>query len=225
MTDLPIDNQQLLTKAFTHRSFLNETEDGSVIESNERLEFLGDAVLELIVSEHLFTTFPDKPEGELTALRAALVKTTTLAQLSEKLGLGERLLMSKGEINTGGRSNQSLLANTFEAVLGAIYLDKGTQVVKEFLETHLFTYLPDIIENNLHRDFKSTFQERVQAAGFPTPIYKLISEEGPDHLKEFTMVLIVGNTEVATGSGKNKQSAQQAAAQEGLLKLDQGFKL
>src|SRR5690606_29116741 len=129
------------------------------------------------------------------------------------------------EVNTGGRTNQSLLANTFEAVLGAIYLDKGIETVKEFLEAHLFTYLPEIIEHNLHKDFKSTFQERVQAAGFPTPVYKLVSEEGPDHLKEFTMVLLVGETEVATGTGKNKQAAQQAAAQEGLLKLDQGFKL
>lgn len=225
MADIPIDNKDLYTKAFTHRSFLNETEDATVLESNERLEFLGDAVLELVVSEYLFNQFPEKPEGELTALRAALVKTTTLAQVAQKLDLGEKLYMSKGEVNTGGRSNQSLLANTFEAVLGAIYLDKGIEAVKTFLQQHLFIFLPEIIEFNLYKDFKSSFQERVQAEGHPTPVYKLVSEEGPDHLKNFTMVLMVGNTEVAVGTGKNKQAAQQAAAKLGLEKLDQGFKL
>lgn len=223
MTDLPINDQNLLDRAFTHRSFLNES--AGVTQSNERLEYLGDAVLELAVSEHLFHAFTDKPEGELTALRAALVKTTTLAKVAENLQLGNRLQMSKGEIQTGGRTNQSLLANTFEAVIGAIYLDSGFDKVKEFLSQHLFPFLPEIIEKNLYRDFKSTFQERVQAQGHPTPSYKLVSETGPDHDKTFTVALMVGETQITTGTGKSKQLAQQDAANKGLDKLDAGVNL
>lgn len=218
---IPDINQDLLTKAFTHRSYLNENGNGS-FESNERLEYLGDAVLELAVSEFLYKKFADKPEGELTSLRAALVKTTTLAQVASKLNLGEKLLMSKGEEQTGGRQNQSLLANTFEAVIGAIYLDSGFSQVVEFLNQNLFGYVDEIVANNLHRDFKSSFQEKVQAMSQPTPTYKVVEEEGPDHVKTFTVALYVGEREISRGTGKSKQQAQQEAAKKGLDQLEAG---
>lgn len=224
MKVLPIKNDALQTKAFTHRSYLNES-GHDVKESNERLEYLGDAVLELAVSEFLYNKFTDKPEGELTSLRAALVKTTTLAQVSEKLSFGSMMLMSRGEEQTGGRNNQSLLANTFEAVIGAIYLDSGFDTVVAFLKKNLFPYIDDILENNLHKDFKSTFQEVVQADGYPTPTYKVIHEEGPDHDKLFTVALMVGDKRIAEGTGRSKQLAQQEAARVGLDKLDANFKL
>jgi len=222
--NIPVNDKKLLEKAFTHRSFLNES-GNEYNESNERLEYLGDAVLELAVSEFLYEKFPDKPEGELTSLRAALVKTTTLASVARKLDLGSNLLMSKGEEQTGGRENQGLLANTFEAVIGAIYLDSGFKTVVTFLEKQLFVLVDEIIANDLHKDFKSTFQEIVQADGHPTPTYKVIADEGPDHDKTFTVSLMVGKVEISQGSGKSKQLAQQAAAQAGLEKLDAGLNL
>ena len=221
---IPIKDKKLKDKAFTHRSYLNESGE-DVQESNERLEYLGDAVLELAVSEFLYKKFPDQPEGELTSLRAALVKTTTLAKVSDKLKFGEQLFMSKGEEQTGGRTNQSLLANTFEAVIGAIYLDSNFETAVKFLEKNLFPYTKEILENNLHRDFKSTFQEKVQADGHATPTYKVTGEEGPDHEKTFTVALYVGSTKISTGSGKSKQLAQQQAAKAGLAELDTGLKL
>lgn len=224
MKTIPVKNEKLLTKAFTHRSYLNESGE-EFNESNERLEYLGDAVLELAVSEFLFKKFTDKPEGELTSLRAALVKTTTLAKASQRISLGEKLLMSRGEEQTGGRENQSLLANTFEAVIGAIYLDSGFKTVVTFLEANLFPFIDEIIANNLHRDYKSTFQELVQAEGHPTPTYKVVGEQGPDHDKIFTVALMVGTATIATGTGKSKQLAQQQAAQLGLEKLEAGLKL
>ena len=225
MTDIPIKDKQLKVRAFTHRSYLNETNDESFTKSNERLEFLGDAVLELVVSKFLFDKFPDRPEGELTALRAALVKTTTLAQVAAKLDLGSKLLMSRGESQSGGRDNQHLLANTFESVVGALYLDQGVEAAENFISTHLLPLIDEIIANDLHKDFKSTFQERVQADGHPTPVYKAINEDGPDHDKTFTVALFVSDTQVATGKGSSKQRAQQQAAKEGLQKLDTGLSL
>ncbi len=217
---LPIKDQKLKTRAFTHRSYLNESPD--VDSSNERLEFLGDAVLELIVSKHLFHKFPDKPEGELTALRASLVKTTTLAQIASKLDFGSQLLMSKGEDAGGGRQNPGLLANTFEAVLGAIYLDSDLETATAFLQTHLFPLLDTIIRDQLYRDFKSLFQETVQAQGHPTPTYEVVDQSGPDHQKSFTVSVLVADKPIATGSGMSKQQAQQQAAQNALKKLEEG---
>lgn len=219
---IPIRNQQLLTKALTHRSYLNEAEGEQVKESNERLEFLGDAVLELLVSDFLFKELPDKPEGDLSSIRSALVRTTTLAEIATQIGLGEQLLMSKGEIQTGGRTNPSLLADSFEAILGALFLDQGLEQCEEFLRQHLYPLLPNILEQNLYRDFKSTFQEKVQASGHPTPSYKIIHEEGPDHQKTFTAALVVGDKTIATGTGNSKQLAQQEAARAGLERLDRG---
>ncbi len=207
-------NSQLLITALSHRSSLNEkTASGTTaLESNERLEFLGDAVLELAVTEYLFAMFPAEPEGKLTAYRSALVKTTTLAELSKELKLGDQMYMSKGEEATGGRKNESLLADTFEAVLGALYLDQGYAVAVEFLTANLYPKFADILENKLYKDHKSLLQEVVQAKGLPTPAYEVVKEVGPDHDKEFTVVVKVAEIVKGTGAGKNKQQAQQQAA-------------
>lgn len=210
-------NNALLIKALTHRSALNEN-NGSANESNERLEFLGDAVLELLTTKFLFEKFPKKPEGVLTAYRSALVKTTTLADTAIKLGLGDALFMSKGEEATGGRTNVGLLADTMEAVIGALYLDQGLEIVDAFLKKELFTEIDSILENKLYKDPKSHLQEVVQALGFDTPQYEVITEKGPDHDKEFTVQVLVNNTSVAVGTGSSKQRAQQDAAQKALAK-------
>jgi ribonuclease-3 len=210
-------NAALLETALTHRSALNE-KGSTITESNERLEFLGDAVLELIATEFLYKKFPAEPEGTLTAYRSALVKTTSLATVAEKLGLGDQLKMSKGEEATGGRSNPSLLADTLEAVVGALYLDQGIEVCVTFLQEHLFVSLDTILEQRLYKDPKSELQERVQAQGLETPRYEVVSETGPDHSKEFTVAVYVGTEVVGQGTGKSKQQAQQGAAQEALQK-------
>lgn len=212
-------NQDLFTTALTHRSALNEHISTST-ESNERLEFLGDAVLELITTQFLFVTCPEDPEGVLTSYRSALVKTTTLAEVAVELELGEKLYLSKGEEATGGRQNQGLLADTFEAVIGALFLDQGLEVVRKFLEEHLFVKFTTIRQQKLYRDSKSHLQELVQAKGFGTPEYIVIREEGPDHDKEFTVEVHVGGRIEGTGMGKSKQLAQQAAAEEALKKLE-----
>lgn len=213
-----------MVRAFTHRSFLNETPDDGR-QSNERLEFLGDAVLELIVSDELYHQFPDKEEGEMTSLRAALVRTQTLAQVATTLGLGDRLQMSRGEAAGGGRTNPSLLADTFEAVIGALYLEKGLSAATQFVKDNLLIELATILSNNLHRDYKSSFQEKVQSQGHPTPHYDVISAEGPDHQKTFTVALCVGEQKISEGTGPSKQLAQQAAAKIGLERLEEGLKL
>jgi len=214
---LPPINPQLLDEATTHRSYLNENHDLKA--HNERLEFLGDAVLELVVSEFLFTKYPDHPEGDLTAYRAALVRTTTLAKLAENLHLGDKLKMSKGEELSGGRTNPSLLANTVEAVLGALYLDQGYQVVFDFLSHHLFPLIDTIVEKKLFKDYKSTLQELVQAQGLQSPEYRVVAETGPDHDKEFTVSVLINDQDYASGIGKSKQAAQQEAARLALEKL------
>lgn len=212
-------NQTLLQEALTHRSFLNENKSPSG--HNERLEFLGDAVLELAVSQYLFEAFTQEPEGTLTAYRSALVKTQSLASVAQRLELGQMLHMSKGEELSGGRTNQSLLANTFEAVLGALYLDQGFEVCVVFLQNHLFPQLATIIHQGSYRDHKSMLQEKVQAQGFPSPSYTVTKEEGPDHNKAFTVKVRVGKQDIASGMGKSKQLAQQDAARQALeiLKL------
>lgn len=218
-TPLPIKNADLLEEALTHRSYLNENRSTS--HHNERLEFLGDAVLELAVSEFLFHRFPDKPEGDLTAYRASLVRTSTLAKIALILDLGYMLRLSKGEEQTGGRTNLSLLANTFEAVIGALYLDQGYQAVVNFLSAKLFPQLDDIITHKLFKDYKSTLQELVQAQGKPSPEYSVLNEAGPDHNKEFVIGVSVNGRLEAQGRGHSKQSAQQEAARLALEKLDE----
>lgn len=214
LNTLSFHNPSLLEEALTHRSYLNE--NNSVKTHNERLEFLGDAVLELAVSRFLFDRFPTKPEGELTAFRAALVRTTTLAQVSTKLKFGENLRLSKGEEMSGGRKNVSLLANTFEAVLGALYLDQGYDAVVAFLQSHLFPKIDQIIQKKLFKDYKSSLQEKVQAIGFESPVYEVVNEVGPDHDKVFTVVVHVNGEQKGTGEGKSKQAAQQEAAKNAL---------
>jgi ribonuclease III len=210
-------NIQLLETAFVHRSFVNENR--GVKEHNERLEFLGDAVLELITTEFLFAKFPDEPEGELTAFRSALVKGETLAEIAKELDYGKHLKLSKGEARSGGAEKPYLLANVFEAVLGAVYLDGGYDKAKEIVEKFLLPKLSKIIEENAQVDAKSEFQELAQAKLSITPEYKVLDEDGPDHLKTFEMGAYVGKDLFGRGKGNSKQDAEQAAAESALKKL------
>jgi len=210
-------NKTLLDTALTHRSALNEKISPST-ENNERLEFLGDAVLELATTSYLFIEYPKQQEGILTAFRSSLVKTETLAQISTEIGLGEALYMSKGEESTGGRKNVGILADSFEALLGAVYLDRGFKAVETVLQKHLFPKFAEIKKNKLYRDAKSSLQEVVQAQGFTAPDYKVIAAVGPDHNKKFTVQVLVEGKSMGEGKGKNKQTAQQAAAREALEK-------
>ena len=211
------DDHNLLQTAYTHRSYINEHRRAK-LEHNERMEFLGDAVLELVVTDYLYRNYPN-PEGDLTAWRSALVKTESLAELAEKLELGQFLLMSRGEAKTGGRSRQALLANLVEATIGAIYLGKGYGAAKEFIETKLITNLTNIIETGAYIDAKSHFQELSQESHGTTPSYKVLSETGPDHDKMFLMGVYLGTKKFGEGEGSSKQAAQQAAALSGLEKL------
>lgn len=218
-TTLPeFKNQDLLVTALTHRSAINENLSGSKV-SNERLEFLGDAVLELCATNFLFQELPEEQEGSLTSYRSALVKTTTLAEIAEEMGLSESLFMSKGEKRTGGNHNPSLLADTFEALLGALYMDQGYDVVYAFLSEKLFPKFEVIKANQLHLDFKSSFQEFVQAQGKPTPTYSVLGEKGPDHQKEFTVGVFIDTEKIAEALGTSKQKAEEAAAKAALEKL------
>lgn len=206
-------NKDFLHRAFIHRSYLNESSTES--ESNERLEFLGDAVLEFIISENLFLHFTSEDEGHLTTLRSRLVNTTSLAGTAKELSLGELLYLSRGEEASGGRQNRSLLANTVEALIGAIFLDQGIDAAKTFIETFIIKKLADIVKSPL-KDPKSLIQEFAQANGFPAPTYKLIEALGPDHAKEFTVEVLVDRKPYAQGSGRSLQIATQNAAAEAL---------
>jgi ribonuclease-3 len=207
----------LLAEALTHRSVVNETK-GAL--SNERLEFLGDAVLELATTVFLYHKLPDSPEGLLTSFRAALVKKTMLAQVASSLNFGQMLNMSHGEELMGGRQNPALLENTFEAVIGALFEDQGFDVCYKFLEEHLFVHFDEISAKNLHRDHKSNFQEFIQSQGRPTPIYETLESEGPDHNKTFTIAVYVDGVRMGQGKGKSKQEASQMAAKDALEKSD-----
>lgn len=204
-----------LTQALTHRSYLNETGEKN-LSSNERLEFLGDAVLSFWVSNQLYRRFSELPEGKLTFIRTHLVRTETLAQLSQKLNFGAFLLMSKGEEIGGGRENPLLLANCFEAIIGAIFSDGGVDAVSGFLEVQFAELLGSVKDPDLYKDSKSLLQEKVQADGLNFPVYKLISSEGPDHQKVFTMAVFVNNKVLAEGSSRSKQEAEEEAAKKAL---------
>ena len=215
---IPISDSSLLETALTHRSALNEVSSGtSSKEHNERLEFLGDAVLELIVSHFLFTEYPHEPEGKLTAFRSALVKTETLALVAQELDLGNKIYMSKGEEAGNGRNNPGLLANTMEAVIGAIYLDQGFEQATRFVKENIVSRLDEIKQKRLYKDSKSLLQEVVQAQGKPTPEYEVISSEGKDHEKKFTVVVKIEEKIFGQGSGLSKQQAQQQAASQALI--------
>lgn len=209
-------NKNLLDHALTHRSWVNENPGKRT--SNERLEFLGDAILEFVVSKHIFSKFIDKEEGFLTALRANLVNTVNLAKIALGMGLGEKLYLSKGEEDGGGRLNTSLLADTVEAIIGAIYVDSGIENAEKFINAHILEEVEEMSQLPL-KDAKSRLQELVQANGKPAPRYVVLSESGPDHNKEFIMNVIVDNDVLASGNGKNKSVAAQNAAENALVKL------
>lgn len=209
------ENQEYLLSAITHRSYLNEHRDAKQ-EHNERLEFLGDAVLELVVTDYLFNKYPDKPEGELTSVRAALVNTISLSESSQKLGVNDYLLMSKGEAKDTGRARQYILANAFEALIGAIYRDKGYEAAKDFIAGHLFEKTDRIVAKRLWQDPKSRFQELAQEHHSVTPTYDTLGQEGPDHDRIFTIGVFLGKEKIAEGQGRSKQEAEQEAAERAI---------
>jgi ribonuclease-3 len=207
-------DSQLLQLALTHRSYIYETA-GAGQSSNERMEFLGDSILALISADFLYRTFPQLTEGELTDVRAVLVRTETLANFAREMNLGNFLLMGKGEQHTGG--GQRVLASAFEAVLGAIYLDQGILAAQNFVVPKLAPIAHIIVEKRLFKDNKSRFQELAQAHDGITPAYRLVSQEGPSHNREFTVEVLLGDAVAGRGQGRNKQTAEQEAARGAMI--------
>ena len=219
MQNLPkFKDQKLFRQAFIHRSYLNESKED--VESNERLEFLGDSILSFVVSEHVYNTYPDFDEGILTNLRSLVVNTKSLARTAKKLNFGEHLLLSRGEEDSKGRENDSILANTFEAFLGALYHDQGIEAVKKFLYDVLIPNIEEYVQKKVFKDPKSLLQEYEQARKQSSPVYKVINEEGPAHAKKFTIGVFVEGKLVGEGMGKSKQEGEEKAAQQALEKLD-----
>jgi len=212
---LKFKNKDLLIQAFCHRSYLNENPT-FYLEHNERLEFLGDAVLELVVTEELYKKYPKKPEGELTNWRAALVNAKMLSEVAKDLNFNDFLLLSKGETKETGKARQYILANTFEALVGALYLDRGYRACQDFIKKHLTPKLAEIIEKELFRDAKSRFQEEAQERTGITPTYKVLKEWGPDHAKSFIIGVFLEKELVAQGEGSSKQEAEESAAKNAL---------
>ncbi len=215
-------NKELLRQAFTHRSFLNESQ-GKGLEHNERLEFLGDAVLEQVITEYLYLHYPKDSEGVLTSWRAALVNANMLSAVAQKLEIEDFLLLSKGELKEKGKSRSYILANAFEALIGSMYLDQGMDFCKNFIEKHIASELPRVINEGLFRDAKSHFQEEAQEKTGLTPTYKVMKEWGPDHEKTFSVGVFLGDKLVAQGEGFSKQEAEEAAA-SGALRIKQCHK-
>jgi ribonuclease-3 len=211
------DDSSLLSRAITHRSFLNENPD-EVLEDNERLEFLGDAVLDFVVGSYLYHRFPELDEGNLTMLRAALVRTGTLAGFAEELRIGEVLRLGYGEAESGGRNRPANLCAAFEAIVGAIYLDQGLDNVRQWVEPLIAPALDQIIAASTHKDAKSEFQIWSQARYNVTPRYRVLDSEGPDHNKTFTVAVMLGSETWGTGRGHSKQAAAQVAADMALKK-------
>lgn len=208
-------NKELLDHALTHRSWVNEHKGQRT--SNERMEFLGDAILEYVVSKEIYNNFPDKEEGYLTALRANLVNTVALADIAKKMQVGPLLFLSKGEEDGGGRESTSLLADTVEAIIGAIFLDRGLDSAEDFIKKNILSSVNEKTNKPL-KDYKSRLQEYVQAKGFSAPKYKVIEESGPDHNKNFVVEVIIGEKAWGKGSGKSKSAAEQEAACQALAK-------
>jgi len=218
--NLRFRNGDLLRQAFTHTSYVNE-QRGVRIEHNERLEFLGDAVLQLTVSEALYRMYPDRPEGELTRLRAGIVCEPSLVRFAEALDFGQVVLLGKGEEQTGGRSRPSLLADAFEAFVGALYLDQGLEAVRAFLDAHLFAQLPK--ESRLPlKDHKTELQEKVQQWNLGALEYRTVEERGPAHDREFVVAVAVGERTLGEGVGRSKKEAEQRAASRALRLLQEG---
>ncbi len=214
-TGITFKNKDLLKQAFTHRSYLNENK-GTRLEHNERLEFLGDAVLELSVTDYLFKNYPDKPEGELTSLRSALVNAITLSEVANTLNVNDFLLLSKGEAKDTGRARQYILANTLEAIIGAIYIDQGYGSAHDFIFRFVLSLTDKIVSGGSWVDAKSKFQEKAQERISITPSYRLIKQLGPDHDKYFTVGVYLEEDLIAEGTGKSKQDAEQEAARKAL---------
>jgi ribonuclease III len=218
MNNLPkFTNKKLYHLAFIHRSYLNESKGEA--ESNERLEFLGDSILSFVVSDHLYKAYPDFDEGILTNLRSLVVNTKSLAKLAKDLDFGSHLMLSKGEEDSGGRANESILANTFESVIGALFLDQGIDAVRTFLYAVLIPEIETYVQKRVFKDPKSLLQEYVQARKQNSPLYKVLNEEGPAHAKQFTIGVFVDDMQIGEGKGKSKQEAEEEAAEQALEKL------
>ncbi|HEX8965388.1 MAG TPA: ribonuclease III [Patescibacteria group bacterium] len=211
-------SQALLEQAFTHRSYLNETREQ--IASNERLEFLGDSILSFLVSDYLYKKYPQYNEGVLTNLRSLLVNTKSLGNIAKELGFGSLLKLSKGEHEAQGRENQSLLADSFEAFIGALFLDQGLEAVAKFVSDTLLVQITELVEKKTFKDPKSLLQEYVQSKKKGSPIYKVLVEEGPAHAKTFTVGVYVAGNLLGEGTGKSKQEAEENAAKLALEKKD-----
>lgn len=207
-------DKNLLREAFTHRSYLNE--NPSAGSHNERLEFLGDAVLELVVTRYLYEKFPDKPEGELTSYRAALVNANMLSDIAQDIGMNNYMLLSRGEAKDTGRARQYILANAFEAFVGALYLDQGYDAAAAFIAKYVLVRTDEVVSRKLFRDAKSAFQEYAQDMVGITPAYEVLKEWGPDHNKHFVVGVYLRDELVAEGEGPSKQEAQQNAAEAAL---------
>jgi ribonuclease-3 len=208
-------NKELLKQSFTHRSYINENPRAD-ISHNERLEFLGDAVLELIVTDFLYKKYKNYTEGQLTALRSALVNAIIISEIASKIGMNDYLRLSKGEAKDFGKARQYILANTYEAFVGAMYLDQGYDVVEKFIAKTLLPETEEIVKKKLWRDAKSLVQEKAQEFVSVTPLYKVLHESGPDHDKHFTVGIYFGTDLIAEGKGKSKQEAEQKAAENAL---------
>jgi ribonuclease-3 len=215
---LPIKDARLIGRALTHRSYINEHPEA--LEDNERLEFLGDAVLDFVVGAWLYNHFPEMSEGEMTRLRAALVSTERLGDFGAKIHIGRALRMGNGEEESGGRRRQAMLCNAFEALVGAIYLESGVHAVEAFLDPLLSSAVQQIRAGKADRDPKSQLQEWVQARGLSAPQYRIVSESGPDHSKYFHVEVVVGGKSLGRGEGRSKQAASKAAASEAMKKME-----
>lgn len=215
LVGIEFKNKDLLKQAFTHRSFLNEHKSLKG-KHNERLEFLGDAVLELAITHYLYDEYPDKNEGDLTSIRSALVNAQTCAEVAKKINVNDYLLLSRGEAKDIGRARQYILANALEAIIGAIYVDLGYNKARDFILKYIAPMTAQIVKEELWADAKSKFQEKAQDIEGATPSYKTMKEIGPDHDKKFTVAVFIGEKMVAEGEGDSKQDAEQSAARHGL---------
>ena len=215
--NISFKNKDLLIQAFIHRSYLNENPDFYLFH-NERMEFLGDAVLELVVTDELYRNYPEKQEGELTNLRAALVNTKMLSHIADKIGFNDFLLLSRGEIKETGKARQYILADTLEAFIGALYLDQGYKSCESFIKKYIMAELPEVLEKELYIDSKSYFQEQAQEKKSITPTYKVLKEWGPDHAKHFSIGVFLNKDLIAKGDGMSKQEAEEDAAKNALEK-------
>ncbi|MEX2052583.1 MAG: ribonuclease III [Candidatus Paceibacterota bacterium] len=214
-TKIIFKDKDLLRQAFVHRSYINENPSAGIAH-NERLEFLGDAVLELVVTDYLYKKYKSYTEGELTAVRSALVNAIIISEAASIAGMNDYLLLSKGESKDNGKARQYILANTYEAYVGAVFLDQGLKAAEKFITTSLLHKTEEIVNKKLWRDAKSLVQEKAQEFASVTPAYKVMRESGPDHDKHFTVGIYFGNALIAEGKGKSKQEAEQKAAEAAL---------